>query len=572
MEKRAVSQPARAALEVTTPEGKRTVLLTDHPVTLGRAEDCDIVIPEPFVSSCHAQIEPAKEGYVIRDAGSTNGTWVDSAHVEGSARLEDGANLILGRPGNYRLRFISITADDAQADPRPHARKSRSGRILKGLSLPPVRPFPHSVEPEGKHDKGKIVPLQRAGDAQPEGKHSTYVTSATTKRNLQEVLEISKALLSTLDLEEVLGRVLDACLRISHAERGYLFLQEAGDLRLRARRDDQQDPASDRQVEFSRSIAEKVAASGQAEFLSNLKGGTGRDSSDSIVRLKLQTIACVPLKIQQRVIGIVYLDSHQRAALPDRTGREILEVLAGLAAVAIVNARMVEERVQNERWSTIGRLAASIVHDIRSPMAALRGTAELLRMKLREPAHVEKLSLIIQEVDRLTKLSGEMLEFSSGAQPLRLEELSLSQVAEDFLKTVEPRLEKEEIELERKLDAGRVLPLDRQKLARLLHNVVGNALEAMQPGGKLTLETRAVKDGGILAISDSGSGMDKETLRRVCEPFFSQGKEHGVGLGMAIVRRIAEQHGATLNIQSHPGKGTRVELHFPTRVPEPAAR
>ncbi len=566
MEKDAVSHPTRAALEVTTPEGKRTVLLSDHTVTLGRAEDCDIVIPEPFVSSCHAQIEPAKDGYVIRDAGSTNGTWVDSAHVQGSTRLEDGANLILGRPGNYRLRFISITTD-AEAESRPHARK------LKVLSLPHSHHFPHAVGPGEHAEKGKVVPIQRAGEGPaPSRKPGTLVTNATTNRNLQEVLEISKALLSTLDLQEVLGRVLDACLRISHGERGYLFLQEAGDLKLRARRNDQQDPASDRQVEFSRSIAERVAASGQAEFLSDLKGGAGRDSSESIARLQLQTIACVPLKIQQRVIGIVYLDSHQRAALPDRTGREVLEVLAGLAAVAIVNARMVEERLQNERWSTIGRMAASIVHDIRSPMAALRGTAELLRMKLSEPAHVDKLNLIIQEVDRLTKLSGEMLEFSSGAQPLRLEDLALSRVVEDFLKTVEPRLEKEKINLERKLDAGSPLPLDRQKLARLLHNVVGNALEAMQPGGKLTLETRANKDGGILAISDSGSGMDEETLRRVCEPFFSQGKEHGVGLGMAIVRRIAEQHGATLNIQSQPGKGTRVELHFPMRVPEPVAR
>ncbi|HEU5154371.1 MAG TPA: ATP-binding protein [Gemmatimonadales bacterium] len=562
-----MSQSARAALEVTTPTGKRTILLTDHPVTLGRAEDCDVVIPEPFVSSCHAHIEAVKDGYVIRDAGSTNGTFVGSQHVEGRQRLEDGANLILGRPGNYRLRFISITTD-AEDEARAHARKARSGRILKGLSLPHPRHFPHPVEPD-EPEKGKVVPLQRAGDAPSQAKKpGTLVTNATTNRNLQEVLEISKALLSTLDLEEVLGRVLDACLRISHAERGYLFLQEAGDLRLRARRDDQQDPASDQQVEFSRSIAEKVAASGQAEFLSDLKGGMGRDSSESITRLQLQTIACVPLKIQQRVIGIVYLDSHQRAALPDRTGREVLEVLAGLAAVAIVNARMVEERVQNERWSTIGRMAASIVHDIRSPMAALRGTAELLRMKLSEPTHVEKLNLIIQEVDRLTKLSGEMLEFSAGAQPLRLEELSLSLVVEQFLKTVEPRLEKEKIELECKLDPGRPLPLDRHKLARLLHNVVGNALEAMQPGGKLKLETRGVKDGGILAISDSGAGMDEETLRRVCEPFFSQGKVQGIGLGMAIVRRIAEQHGATLSIESHPGKGTRVELHFPTRVPE----
>ncbi|PYQ10461.1 MAG: hypothetical protein DMH00_11175 [Acidobacteria bacterium] len=505
-------QLRKASLEVITPQGRQSVPLADRPMTLGRADDCDIVIAEPFVSACHARIEPDGEGYVVRDAGSTNGTWVDNTRVQGGKRLEDGSSLILGRPGNYQLRFIT-----------------------------------HHAEPE---------PL----------------APTTPNQNLQEVLEISKAMFSTLDLEDVLRRVLDACLRISHAERGYLFLQEGTDLKLRARREDQRDPSSSEQVEFSRSIAVRVAATGQAEFLSDLEGSRPQDKSASIARLRLQTIECVPLKIQQQVIGIVYLDSHVRAALPDRTGREVLALLAGLAAVAIENARMVEERVQNERWSTIGRMAASIVHDIRSPLAALRGTAELLRNRLPDPAHKEKLSVIIEEVDRLSRLSGEMLEFSAGAHPLRLETVPLSEVVEEFLKAVEPRLEKEQIRLKRELGVTASLPLDRQKMVRLLHNVVGNALEALKPGGTLTVETRGAEDQVVLAVSDDGCGMDSRTAARVCEPFFSYGKVHGVGLGMAIVRRIAEQHGARIALESAPGKGTRVSFVFPLQVSTPSLR
>jgi signal transduction histidine kinase len=511
-----VSRSAKAFLEVVTSDGRRTVPLSDHPITLGRAADCDVVIAEPFVSACHARIEPAGSGYVVRDAGSTNGTWVDSASAKNAVRLKSGSSVVLGQAGNYQLRFILQVEE-----PQPEV----------------------SVESAG-----------------------------TANENLLEVLEISKVLLSTLELEDVLGRVLDACVRVTHAERGYLFLHEGEELKLRARRDDQQDPSSAQQVEFSRSIAERVAATGRAEFLSDLEGKSPSDKSASIVRLRLQTIACVPLKIQQRIVGIVYLDNHYRAAMPDRTGREVLAVLAGLAAVAIENARMVEERLQDERWSTIGRMAASIVHDIRSPMAALRGTAELLRNRIPEPAHKEKLNVIIGEVDRLTKLSSEMLEFSSGAQPLKLESVSLTAVVQAFLKTVETQLEKEQIRLQSRLDLESALPLDRQKMARLLHNVVGNALEAMNPGGTLTVETSTRGDRAVLAISDNGRGMNSETAARVCEPFFSQGKERGSGLGMAIVRRIAEQHGATLAIQSAPGQGTRVEFLFPIGVPATASR
>jgi len=511
-----VSKSVKAILEVVTSDGKRTVPLSDHPITLGRAADCDVVIAEPFVSACHARIEPAGSGYVIRDAGSTNGTWVDSASAKDAIRLKSGSNLVLGQPGNYQLRFI-LQAEDA----KPEA----------------------SVE-----------------------------AAATANANLLEVLEISKVLLSTLELEDVLGRVLDACLRVTHAERGYLFLHEGAELKLRARRDDQQDPSSAEQVEFSRSIAVRVAATGRAEFFTDLDGKNLRDKTASIVRLRLQTIACVPLKIQERIIGIVYLDSHRRAAMPDRTGREVLAVLAGLAAVAIENARMVEERLQNERWSTIGRMAASIVHDIRSPMAALRGTAELLRNKIPEPDHKEKLNVIIGEVDRLTKLSSEMLEFSSGAQPLKIESVSLTAVVQAFLKTVEPQFEQHQIRLESRLSLEAPLQLDRQKIVRVLHNVVGNALEAMKPGGTLTVETSVREDRAVLAIADNGCGMDAETASRVCEPFFSQGKVRGSGLGMAIVRRIAEQHSATLAIISAPGQGTRVEFLFPLGVPTTSSR
>ncbi|MCI0656610.1 MAG: ATP-binding protein, partial [Acidobacteria bacterium] len=195
-----------------------------------------------------------------------------------------------------------------------------------------------------------------------------------------------------------------------------------------------------------------------------------------------------------------------------------------------------------------------------------------LRNKIPEPAHKEKLNVIIGEVDRLTKLSSEMLEFSSGAQPLKLESVSLTEVVQDFLKTVEPQLEQRQIRLVSRLILEAPLSLDRQKLARVLHNVVGNALESMSPGGTLTVETGSRDGRAVLAISDSGCGMDPETAARVCEPFFSHGKERGSGLGMAIVRRIAEQHGATLAIQSVPGQGTRVELLFPMGVPAAASR
>lgn len=497
---RGVVSRSAASLEVISPQGVRTVVpLGGRPVTLGRSAECDVVIEQPFVSNLHARIEPAGDGFVVKDAGSTNGTWLDGSPVQGAARLANGADLVLGQPGNYRLRFLGRMAADS---------------------------------------------------------------AAGAKKNLQDVLEISKVLLSTLDLEEVLGRVLDASMRIAQAERGYLFLLEGSDLKLRASRAGGAGDESEQEVEFSRSIALKVAESGRAEFLSDLKG-SAPETSASIARLRLQSVACVPLQIQHRVIGIVYLDSHRPAARPDAIEREVVEVLAGLAAVAIENARMIQERVKNERWLAIGRVAASIVHDLRSPLTALRGTAELLHRKISDPEHQGRLKVIIGEADRLSRLAGEMLEFSSEAQPLNCLPLGLTDVVDGFLKTVEPRLETEQIRLARRLEFTGKLLLDRQKMVRMLHNVVGNSLDAMEGGGTLSVESGIRSGRAILSISDTGCGMDAATLASVFEPFFSRGKAHGVGLGMSIVRRIAEQHGATISVASEPGQGTRVEVSFP---------
>jgi signal transduction histidine kinase len=576
-----------AALEVVSTEGlRKKIPLSDRAITLGRSLECDVVIDDPCVSSVHARIEPVEDGYVLCDAGSTNGTWVDGAPVAAGRKLAHGATVVLGRPGKYGIRYVAGGGGGRPAPERPAGERPGEGArpiLLRKETLPEAPEAAAAEEEAGAtfvlsaHGAAaaarqilgpRPVPARGAGA----GPAAVGAISAASSRNLQEVLEISKALLSTLDLEPVLGRVLDACLRIAHAERGYLFLLENGSLRIRASRDEAAGEEARRGVEFSRTIATRVAASGQAEFLSDAGGPAPVDKSASVVRLRLRTVACVPLQIQQRVIGIVYLDSSRPAVMPDQRGREVVEVLAGLAAVAIENARLVRERVESERWSTIGRVAASIVHDIRGPLTAVRGRAELLAEKVPDPEHREKLKAIIAEVDRLSGLAGEMMELTVKARPLRRTPTDLTALLREFAGVFEGRLEKAGIRLAIRTGFEGALPLDREKMMRLLHNLAGNAVEAMQPGGTLTLET-SLRDGKVaLVVADTGCGMDATTSEHVFEPFFSRGKEDGTGLGLAIVRRIAEQHDATIAIDTRPGEGTRIEILFPPPAPDPAAR
>ncbi len=264
------------------------------------------------------------------------------------------------------------------------------------------------------------------------------------------------------------------------------------------------------------------------------------------------------------MIGVVYLDS--RRPLPQH-GPDLpwLEALADLAAIAIQNSRLVEERVRAERTLTIGQMARAIVHDLRSPLTSIRGLADLLLGRAPEhDAARPHLATIIAEVDRLTRLTGDLLQFSREAPPLQRGTVKLADLARRTLAPLAPRLQSSEVRLDLDLDEEARAVLDAQRMIRVLHNLIANAVEAMPRGGTLTLRCVRGSDRALLEVRDTGCGMAEDVRRRVFEPFFSHGKRNGTGLGMAIVRKIVEEHGGTIRLDSAPGKGTTVLLALPS--------
>ncbi len=381
---------------------------------------------------------------------------------------------------------------------------------------------------------------------------------------LLTLMEIAWTITSSLALEDVLERVLDGAVRFSGAERGYLFLGESGRLiRWRRGRDD------DGPVEVSLSVAEEVASTGKPIYRDVAAGDPGQSTTDSIVRLRLQAILCLPLAVRQDVIGVVYLDSRKR--LPHhQPDLPLLEALAGLAAVAIQNSRLVEERVRAERTLAIGQMARAIVHDLRSPLASIRGLAELLHERAPDQdSSRPHLATIIAEVDRLTALTGDLLQFSRDAPPLQRSSLRLADLVRQTLKPLQARLQRGGIRLSLGLDEEARASVDAPRMLRVLHNLIANSLDAMSGGGLLDIRCRRSNGSSFLSVRDTGCGMPEEVRRRVFEPFVSHGKTHGIGLGMAIVQKIVEEHGGRIEVESAPGQGTTVVLGFPASNERP---
>jgi signal transduction histidine kinase len=240
-----------------------------------------------------------------------------------------------------------------------------------------------------------------------------------------------------------------------------------------------------------------------------------------------------------------------------------LDALSSHAAVALENAHMAREMVQNERLSAVGRMAAVIIHDIKNPMSTLRVYAQVMKKKSGNEEASKLADEMIRQIDRFVTMTQEVLDFTRGISSMNFEDVEFNEVMNTILDFIERDLEKNNITLFRDVKYHGLLRLDQDKLMRACYNIVGNARDAMPQGGMLTVATMADGKGVRMNFSDTGIGMPPEVKERIFEPFMTFGKKHGTGLGMAIVKKVIDDHGGTIDIQSVQGTGTTISLWFP---------
>lgn len=274
-----------------------------------------------------------------------------------------------------------------------------------------------------------------------------------------------------------------------------------------------------------------------------------------------------PITYQDELLGLLVIGPG------DGIGSEsekFLSILTLQAATALRNIHLTQERIQFERLSAVGRMIGSVVHDFRSPLTALRGYAGMLtNLKLSERERVAYGRYVIEECDRLNHMVNELLEYTRGGRvELSREWLRpapyLSAVAARLRAQFADRGVRVELELG---DTGEIF-VDKERLDRALWNVAINACQALPDGGKVILRSERAGDGVCLSVEDDGSGIPEEVRHRIFEPFFSYGKSEGIGLGMLIARKVAEEHSGQLIVESEEGIGTRVCFSLPANAAE----
>jgi signal transduction histidine kinase len=222
-----------------------------------------------------------------------------------------------------------------------------------------------------------------------------------------------------------------------------------------------------------------------------------------------------------------------------------------------------EDLIRQERISTIGRLSSSIVHDLRNPLAAIYGGAEMLVDADLPPSHVKRLAAnIYRSSQRIQGMLQDLLDVSRGKQGSP-EVCRLREVAVAATDSLAATAEHQGVTISLEIPPEIELPLDRSRMERAFANLIGNALEAMPSGGEVKIRAEMRGDAVLVHVEDNGPGIAPEIREQLFQPFVTAGKRNGLGLGLALSRQTVLEHGGDMWVESPSGRGARFSFRLP---------
>ncbi len=232
----------------------------------------------------------------------------------------------------------------------------------------------------------------------------------------------------------------------------------------------------------------------------------------------------------------------------------------------ITELREAQERMaRQKKLAAVGKMAAGIAHEIRNPLASVSGSIELLRDgNLKKEEYSRLVDIVLRETQRLNRLINDFLNFARPVEP-KFERCRLDIAVKETVELIRSEVSRESSNINIDTDLEECeIEADPSQMRQVAWNLIKNAVEAVDENGRVSVSLRKVNHSVMLEVSDNGEGMSEEEINRMFDPFFTT-KHTGTGLGLSAVHRIAESHGALIDVKSEKGTGTTVKIEFPIR-------
>ena len=416
---------------------------------------------------------------------------------------------------------------------------------------------------------------------------------------LNVLYEIEKLMNADLGIDQLLEQILTQAMEAVGAEAGSVVLRE-----MESDRPDTLEfrtlagPAAVRMKHRTIAVGEGVigwVVAHDRPLIVNEPEQDARHASGFAAEVGLapRNLVCAPLRSGDEVLGAIELidkvarepkgdgagdgagpgqgqDTNTRRADFGEGDLRLLVLIAGQAAKAISLARSRSARSKQERLASIGRMMASVLHDLKTPMTIISGYAQLMAQiddGSQREVYVEQ---ILRQFDLMKGMTQEVLQFARGESEILTRRIYVNKFMEELHTQLKHALAGRNIDLTVDPQYRDTAHFDEQKMLRVMHNLARNAAEAMPGGGTLRITTQAEGDTLIFEVADSGGGIPAELEGRLFG-LFASAKQGGTGLGLAIVKKIVEEHGGTITYRSRRGEGTCFTIRMPLHRQEAAA-
>jgi signal transduction histidine kinase len=391
----------------------------------------------------------------------------------------------------------------------------------------------------------------------------------TVQRKVKELttlIEISKTVASTLALDKALNEIVERAAKLMDSKLcAVRLLSDDGEsLILRAYYGTSAVYSDNPVISVRDSLIGKVILTGQPMQVADIKKETSYPLSELAEREGLFSLLAVPLKVRERVIGVIIINKSTFYSFSEEE-ITLMRTFADLCAVTIENARLYEKMVmleeqtrRAERLAAVGELAAGVAHEIRNPLT-------IIKMIFESGAALNEkdVEIISEELERMGKIVTHFLKFAKPSDPHR-ELCDVNESLDNVLFLLSHALDEKRIALQCNLDAHlQKIHADPIQLRQVFLNVLMNSIEALPENGRINVNSVRLTNGWIrVQIEDNGAGIPQEVKDKLFVPFTTT-KPTGLGLGLSIVKRIIKGHRGKIRIESAENRGTTVAIDLP---------
>lgn len=521
-------------------------------VQLGRTSE-KLPLTDFTVSRRHAELRPSGRGWMIEDIRSANGTYLNGIRIERPTRLKHGDQIRLGG---------TVMVWDASEE-----------TTLRSSSTAGANAADLIEQDEDAHRSGaSIIGSVDAGDDSMILASPAAAEAVRSWRVMSALLDAVGAILSP---EQLIERVVEILLEEVPADRIFVLLKDEKsgrfDRQIVRHRDESQS-----EVKPNRAILAHVIEKPEGILCSNSTTDPRfRKAEDRSAGrgFGLQSVICVPLVAREDVLGLIYVECAMAQHIYTEVQLRLVASIGQMAGLAIEDVRLVDQRMRTERLAATGETVAALSHYIKNILQGMMGGSDVVEMGLRNqawPTVDQGWQVVQRNLDKIYSLSLNMLAYAKRRTPRRAP-VQLNAVVEDVLRLVQRRAADKAVIVKKDLsDMVPAVRMDEDGIHQVALNIINNAVDAVaKRTGAVTVRTRLSADGETvtLIVGDNGPGMTADQRARIFDAFYSTKGHGGTGLGLAVARKIVDEHNGRIDVKSIEGEGTIIEVTLPVNAP-----